>query len=239
MLSTALAATAIAFVLAAPGSAEGTKIFGTVGPGFSISLSDAAGNKITKLDPGQYELVVDDKSEFHNFHLTGPGVDVTTQVEETGQKTFQITVGDGTYRYVCDPHLGDMNGSFTVGNVSPAGGSGGSSSGGSSSGASTATPKASAPVGARLRLTVGPGFTIGLKTATGKKVTNLAVGAYTLVIDDRSAAHNAHVTGPGVNKSTAVPFIGKTTVKLALRKGTLTFVCDPHKATMKGSVTVS
>lgn len=240
ILASALAVSAVAVVLAAPGSAENTKIFGTVGPGFSISLNDAAGNKITKLDPGTYDLVVDDKSEFHNFHLSGPGVEVATTVEETGQKTFTITVADGTYKYVCDPHLGDMFGSFTVGNVTSSGGSssGGSSSGGSSSGGSTTT-KASAPVGAKLNLTVGPGFTISLKTGAGKPVTNLAAGAYTIVVNDKATAHNAHLTGPGVNKSTTVPFVGKTTFKLTLKKGKLTFVCDPHKSGMKGSVSVS
>ena len=108
ILAAALAAIAVAVVLAAPGSAEGTKIFGTVGPGFEIALKDAQGNAITKLEPGQYELVVDDKSEFHNFRLTGPGVSVATTVEEIGQKTFQITIADGKYTFVCDPHAGSM-----------------------------------------------------------------------------------------------------------------------------------
>lgn len=242
ILATALAAAVVAFVLASPGAAEGTKIFGVVGPGFSISLNDAAGNKITKLDPGQYELVVDDKSEFHNFHLSGPGVNVTTTVEEIGQKTFQITIADGTYKYVCDPHLGDMFGEFSVGNATS---SGGSSSGGSSGGSTTtttttpATPKPSAKVGAKLSLVSGPGFTIGMKTATGAKVTNLAAGAYTIVLDDRATAHNARIKGPGLNKATTVPFVGKTTLKVTLKKGTYTFVCDPHKSGMKGTVKVS
>lgn len=232
ILATALGVAATAFVLASPGAAEGTKIFGTVGPGFSIALTDASGAKITKLDPGQYELVVDDKSDFHNFHLSGPGVNVTTTVEEIGQKTFQITIADGTYKYVCDPHLGDMFGEFTVGNVA------------APPTTTTTTPAAkkptvSAPVGAKLTLTSGPGFTIGLKTAAGKKVTSLGTGAYTIVLDDRSTAHNAHITAAGVNKSTTVPFVGKTTVKVTLKKGTLTFVCDPHKTSMKGAVTVS
>lgn len=246
ILATALAASVVAFVLASPGAAEGTKIFGVVGPGFSISLNDAAGNKITKLDPGQYELVVDDKSEFHNFHLSGPGVNVTTTVEEIGQKTFQVTIADGTYKYVCDPHLGDMFGEFSVGNVTGSGGSsGGSSSGGASGGSSggstttTTTPKPSAKVGAKISLVSGPGFTIGMKTATGGKVTNLAAGAYTIVLDDRATAHNARITGPGLNKATTVPFVGKTTLKVTLKKGTYTFVCDPHRSGMKGTVKVS
>lgn len=245
ILATALAAAAVAVVLASPGAAEGTKIFGVVGPGFSISLNDAAGNKITKLDPGPYELVVDDRSEFHNFHLSGPGVNVTTTVEEIGQKTFQITIADGTYKYVCDPHLGDMFGEFSVGNVASSGGAtsgSGSASGGSTTTTTTTTaPKAklSAKVGAKLSLVSGPGFTIGMKTPTGAKVTNLAAGAYTIVLDDRATAHNAHITGPGLNKATKLPFVGKTTLRVTLKKGTYTFVCDPHRSAMKGSFKVS
>ena len=65
---------------------------------------------------GDYTLVVDDQSSSHNFHLTGPGgVDVSTDVGEEGEKTFQVTLEPGEYRFVCDPHASSMNGSFTVG----------------------------------------------------------------------------------------------------------------------------
>jgi plastocyanin len=231
ILATAVAAAAAAFVLAAPGSAEGTKIFGSVGPGFTIALTDASGTAITKLDPGPYELVVNDKSEFHNFRLNGPGVSIATSVEGMGEETFQITVADGKYTYACDPHSGSMFGSFTVGAASaaptvPAR-------------PKVAAAKFSAPVGSTLDLTVGPTFSITLATKAGKPVTNLKAGAYTFVVRDRAANHNAHIAGPGVDKATAVTFVGRKTFKLTLRKGKLTFVCDPHRTGMKGSVAVS
>ena len=50
----------------------------------------------------------------HNFHLTGPGVNVKTSVGATGTKTFTVTLKKGTYKFVCDPHAGFMKGSFTV-----------------------------------------------------------------------------------------------------------------------------
>ena len=40
----------------------------------------------------------------HNFHLTGPGVDVSTEVGETGEKSFDIELQAGEYRFQCDPH---------------------------------------------------------------------------------------------------------------------------------------
>jgi plastocyanin len=87
---------------------------GTVGPGFDISLSTEDG-ELTTLMPGTYELRVEDLSDIHNFHLTGPGgVDVSTDVAGEGTESFPITLEPGTYEFVCDPHAGQMNGSFEV-----------------------------------------------------------------------------------------------------------------------------
>jgi hypothetical protein len=89
----------------------GTTLNGSVGPGFEISLDGTDG-----ISAGDYTLVVDDQSSAHNFHLTGPGgVDVSTDVGEEGEKTFQVTLEPGEYRFVCDPHASSMNGTFTVG----------------------------------------------------------------------------------------------------------------------------
>jgi plastocyanin len=92
------------------GSGGGTTLNGSVGPGFDISLDGTDG-----LTAGSYTLVVNDQSDQHNFHLTGPGVDVSTEVSETGEKSFDIELQAGEYKFVCDPHASQMNGSFTVG----------------------------------------------------------------------------------------------------------------------------
>jgi hypothetical protein len=81
--------------------------------------------------------------------------------------------------------------------------------------------------------TVGPGFTITLKTST-KAVKTLAPSTYTFVINDRSNIHNFHLTGPGVNKKTTVAFTGTTRWTVTLRAGTYTYRCDPHAAAMMG-----
>ena len=86
--------------------------------------------------------------------------------------------------------------------------------------------------------TDGPGFTITLKSGSAS-VKKLTAGAYTIVIHDKSNIHNFHLTGPGVNKSTGVGFVGNQTWKVTLKKGTYKFICDPHKTIMKGSFTVS
>ncbi len=93
--------------------AGGATLDGTVGPGFEIQLT-RDGEPVTTLTPGTYTLNVDDQADSHDFHLTGPGVDVTTDVSFTGTKTFTITLEPGTYRFLCDPHASSMNGELTV-----------------------------------------------------------------------------------------------------------------------------
>jgi hypothetical protein len=81
---------------------------------------------------------------------------------------------------------------------------------------------------------VGPGFTISLKSG-GKKVTSLRAGSYRIKVRDRADIHNFHLRGPGVNKRiTSVYFTGTKSVTLRLRKGTYRYQCDPHSSDMHG-----
>jgi len=79
-----------------------------VGPGFDISMGEST------VAAGTYTLKVDDQASIHNFHLTGDGVDVSTDVSGTGEKTFTVTLKPGTYTFVCDPHSSQMHGTLTV-----------------------------------------------------------------------------------------------------------------------------
>lgn len=87
----------------------GAALAGSVGPGFEISVDQ------TSVAAGTYTLTVDDKASIHNFHLTGPGVEVATDVAATGTETFTVNLQAGTYTFVCDPHSSSMNGTITVG----------------------------------------------------------------------------------------------------------------------------
>jgi plastocyanin len=86
---------------------------------------------------------------------------------------------------------------------------------------------------ARLTATDGPGFTI---TMSAKSVKH---GTYVITVRDRSNIHNFHLTGPGVNKTTSVAAVKTYTWKVTLKKGTYTFVCDPHKTIMRGTLKVT
>ena len=95
--------------------------------------------------------------------------------------------------------------------------------------AAASTPKLTASVSDPLNISL---------TVGGKKVSSLKAGTYTIVVNDKAADHNFHLSGPGVNKLTSVSGKGTTTWKVRLKKGTYTYVCDPHKAFMKGSFKV-
>jgi plastocyanin len=113
---TALAIALLAALVFAGSAPAATKsLSGTVGPGFTISLK-YKGKKLSKLRPGRYRITVRDRSDFHNFHLSGPGVNrrITT-VDFQGTKSRTLRLRKGTYRYRCDPHSDSMHGSFKVG----------------------------------------------------------------------------------------------------------------------------
>jgi len=111
----ALAATVVLLgVVAVPAALAATPtLVGTVGPGFTITLTKC-GKKVSKLKAGTYIFKIADKSGIHNFHLKGPGVDKKTSVGGQGTSTWKLKLKAGKYTFVCDPHKSFMKGSFTV-----------------------------------------------------------------------------------------------------------------------------
>lgn len=88
---------------------------GETGPGFEIEVK-MNGEDAETVPAGTYTLKVEDKSDIHNFHLIGPGVDEeVTDVPFEGEKSVTVTLEPGTYTYQCDPHASQgMKGTFTV-----------------------------------------------------------------------------------------------------------------------------
>jgi plastocyanin len=111
-LTLAASSAMLALVAAAPATAA-TKLVATVGPSFTITLKKA-GKKVTTLPVGAYTITVQDKSNFHNFSLSGPGIKKSTTVAFVGTKTWNVTLRKGRFAYVCMPHASSMRGSFTV-----------------------------------------------------------------------------------------------------------------------------
>jgi plastocyanin len=200
-------------------SALQNDLVASVGPGFTISLKKSDGSIVSHLDAGSYTITVHDLSEEHNFHLKGSGVDQATGVEAEGDATWQVTFTDAKYTFNCDAHPTQMKGSFTVGTF-------------------TSPPPPPPPAKAKKLLgTVGPGYTISLKTSAGKRASKVKAGTYKITVRDRSRFHDFHLLGPGANKRTGVPFKGTKTWTVRLQKGkTYRYRCDVHASRMKGSL---
>ena len=115
VVTAALAGLATLALTSSAGAAAPTRLVGAVGPGFTITLKKG-GRPVRMLEPGRYSITVADKSNIHNFHLKGPGLnkEITT-VGFVGTKTVILALKRGTYAFVCDPHFTSMKGSFKVG----------------------------------------------------------------------------------------------------------------------------
>jgi plastocyanin len=108
----ALAAIIAVIGVPAAGAVTG-KLVATDGPGFVVSVKQG-GKTVKTLKAGTYTITVQDKSNIHDFHLTGPGVNKVTSVTAVKTYTWNLTLKKGTYKFVCDPHKSFMKGSFTV-----------------------------------------------------------------------------------------------------------------------------
>jgi hypothetical protein len=107
-------------VLALPPTAfsivSATKLSGTTGPGLTITVKKG-GKRVKTLRPGSYTITVADKSNQHDFVLTGPGIKrkAITGLSFMGTKSATVRLKRGTYTYYCTPHRSiGMKGSFTV-----------------------------------------------------------------------------------------------------------------------------
>jgi plastocyanin len=190
--------------------ADSPVLTGDVGAGdsFTISLKDASGQAVKHLDPGTYTLVVHDHSSLHNFDFSGPGAAATTDVDFIGDKTFTVTLGDGTYFFQCDPHSAQMRGSFTVGAVT------------TTTTAPTSPPPA--PVATKANASIAG------SASTFKPSSGLSAGSFVIAVNDRSASDGFRLSGPGVSKATGAAFRGKVTWTVKLKAGRYSYGSALH-----------
>jgi plastocyanin len=92
---------------------------------------------------------------------------------------------------------------------------------------------------------VGPhdAYTITLNDATGKKVSRILPGTYTIVVQDESAIHNFHLasnTDSTIDFKTGLEFIGSQSFTVTFKNHTVyAYACEPHWQTMNGSFLVT
>jgi plastocyanin len=220
-----IAAGAILALASPAGAFAQTRLIATVGTNdaHTISLTHANGTAVTDIPAGTYEIEVRDRSEIHNFHLVGPGVNQRTAVDTTSTQTWTVTFrNESRYTYLCDAHPTTMRETFTVGGGPPP--------------PPQPPPAPPPPVGARLFATVGPGFRISFRTARGARISRVRPGRYTIVVRDRSRSHSFQLYGRGVNKRTRIRFAGTTTWRVTFRRGAIyRFRCNAHPRRMRGS----
>jgi plastocyanin len=108
LAAVAVAATVAVAAFAGPAAAATGKLTGTDGPGFTITM-----NKTT-VKAGKYVITINDRSNIHDFHLTGPGLNKATSVPAVKTYTWTVTLKRGTYTFVCDPHKTIMHGTLKV-----------------------------------------------------------------------------------------------------------------------------
>jgi hypothetical protein len=215
----ALVAAVVALLGAGTARAADPVLTGDVGAGdaFIITLTDPSGSSIKHVDAGTYTVVLHDRSSFHNFHLSGPGVDVTTAVEEIGDRTFTVALTDGQYFFNCDPHSSQMKGTFTVGNFT----------------APTPTPKPTPTPAGKLTASIGPGAKFSLGPTGG-----VSAGKVVVTVNDRSTTDGFRLAGPGVAKSTSAKFRGTVKWTVTLKSGRYSFG-SLKSAKLRKSFTVS
>ena len=117
---TVIAAALIASVAVAAALGQGATtptLKGTVGPGFTISLTKG-GKKVRTLRAGIYTISVRDRAASHNFTLereTKPKIEKhVTSTAFIGTKSMKVTLKKGEWKYYCSVHESTMHGSFVV-----------------------------------------------------------------------------------------------------------------------------
>jgi plastocyanin len=118
--SIAIVATTAAVLVVSVGASGKTAtptLKGTVGPGYTITLT-MNGKKVKSLKRGTYKFAVADKSTFHNFTVErekgGKFEKDLTSVSFTGNKTVTLKLGAGSWKYYCKVHEPMMYGFFKV-----------------------------------------------------------------------------------------------------------------------------
>ena len=96
-----------------PAGAGAATLVAEVGPGYTINLRTQAGVKVRSVRAGTtHTIVVRDRSDHHNFRLSGPGFTRQTTVPFVGTQTWTVRFVAGTWTYLCQPHSLSMKASF-------------------------------------------------------------------------------------------------------------------------------
>jgi hypothetical protein len=202
-------------------AAVSSTMHASVGPGFIISLAFDDGTPVQAPPAGSYRILVDDQANDHNFHLIGPGVDMSTGTEQVGSASWTVTFqNNAQYIFQCDTHPAEMNGIFTVGKVS------------------TTTPTSTSP-GHTTPTPISMGSLTASVSASAAKLlfgdrraSSLKAGSYRVGITDSSAKAGFELQriGFGARSLTTAAFVGKHFVTVKLTAGKWKYYSSKHAA---------
>jgi hypothetical protein len=239
-------------------AADALNVYFTQAGGIRVTLAD--GSTVgtpnppgTLIPPGTYQVTVynefrDDGGFTHQFHLSGPGVNLVTDMNQGEEElaswsyTFQA---NSTYVWEDQHRPADLHGVFRTsatpssGSGSPSGGStsgvtSGSASSGSSSGSVGTNTDVVGSKAVAFRGTLsGNVDTLGKLTLTfkGKKVSSLRSGRYRVsVLDETSkSGFTLQKLGKQSLRVTSLPFLGRRVVTLTFSAGQWMFYSRPDK----------
>jgi hypothetical protein len=103
-----------AFITALTGSLPPHRIAVTLGPNRTLSLKTPYGQPVRALEAGAYSFAIADRSKTDNFHITGPRTNVATRLRFRGNRTWNLRLRPGTYRYRSDRTKSHLKGTFVV-----------------------------------------------------------------------------------------------------------------------------
>jgi len=216
---------------------------------FTVSVD--GGGSTANVPPGVYQIYVGTTVPFADdpppgcpyprFHLTGPGVDVSTDLSSGGETAaqFTATLSPGA-TYVAQDMSQPSASRRTIGvaatgsssSLAPPPGSSTSSAQGSSDTNGSQGVVGSTVLRGSLAGTVGASGAVRL-TGGGKPVTTLRSGRYVLVVDDRSprrgfALEALHGRPVAV---TSAGFVGTKRLVLTLQRGQWTYFAPGGRKT--------
>jgi hypothetical protein len=186
----------LALVPASVGQAQPTRLVGTVGPGFTIGLTDTAGTSVRALAAGRYDVLVRDLSDEHNFvlgHKATGRRPISTEVDFVGDVEVTVDLAPGQWVFACSPHFQTMNGQFSV---------------------NAPTPPPDTP--RRLNATVTP-------SRVSLTPRRTSPGRYLITVADRSATRGFRLAGPRFDRRTGNAFRGTASWRVRLVAGTYRF----------------
>ena len=181
-----------------------TAIVGT-NDGFTITLNDASGKKVSRIAPGTYTVLstTGPRSTTSTWRATRTRPSTSAPTWSSSARVFTVTFRDNTrYAYACEPHWQTMNGEFFVTNT-------------------PAPPPPPPPTPARkLSAVVKPGGAVVLSRAS------FPAGRYRLTVEDHGKRDNFHLRGKTVNKRTGLAFRGRIGWGVTLSRGTYSYGSD-------------